>query len=90
MSRIKYFDDLKIAVYIYGEANGKHHGKHVLVLKSDEDCQYGFDGNPIDGSKALKNKNDHSVVSNWIKSRQPKLEQAWIDINNGKNPGLID
>lgn len=90
MAKIKYFEDLKISIYIYGEVNGKHHGKHVLVLKSDEDCQYGFDGQPIGGSKALRNKTDRVVISKWIKSHRGQLEQAWLDINNGINPGMID
>lgn len=45
MARIKFFKDEKIAVYIYGEQYEKHHGKHILILKADEECQYGFDGN---------------------------------------------
>ena len=90
MAKIKSFDNMRIAIYIYGETNCKHHEKHVLVLKSDEDCQYGFDGRPIGGSKALKNKADRIAVSEWIRSNQVKLEKAWSDINNGKNPGMID
>lgn len=89
MAKIKYFERLKISVYIYGEANGRHHEKHVLVLKRDEACQYGFDGEPIGNSKALKNKADRIAVSEWIKSNRDKLEQAWLDINEGKNPGMI-
>lgn len=57
MARIKYFADLRISIYIYGETNEKHHGKHVLVLKTDEDCQYGFDGKPIGNSKGLGGSN---------------------------------
>ena len=90
MDKIKYFADLRISIYIYGEANEKHHGKHVLVLKADEDCQYGFDGNPIGDSKGLKNKADRVAVSEWIRANRDALEQAWLDINNGKNPGMID
>lgn len=90
MARIKHFADLKISIYIYGEESGKHHGKHVLVLKADESCQYDFYGNPIGGSKALKNKTDRAAVSAWIRSNRAKLEQAWLDINSGINPGMID
>lgn len=90
MSRIKYFRDQKIAIYIYAEKHGKHHGKHVLVLKADEDCQYGFDGQPMPGTKALKNKNDRDIVEEWIKSNLDALEKAWDDINNGIHPGMID
>ncbi len=89
MARIKYFEDRKIAIYIYGEKTGKHHGKHVLVLKSDEDCQYGFDGEPLNCSAALKNRADRTMVREWILAHQTELEQAWEDINNGIDPGMI-
>jgi hypothetical protein len=90
MARIKYFKDKKIAIYIYGEKYEKHHKKHVLVLTADEDCQYGFDGEPLNCSKQLKNKEDRETVKNWILSRNAELEKAWDDINNGVNPGTID
>ena len=90
MAKIKYFAELRISIYIYGEAKEKHHGKHVLVLKADEDCQYGFDGEPIGNSKGLKNKTDRVVVAKWIRAHRAELEQAWKDINNGKNPGTIE
>ena len=54
MARIKYFENEKIVVYIYGEMYEKHHVRHVLILKKDEDCQYGFDGNPIKGTLRLR------------------------------------
>lgn len=90
MAKIKYFLSRQISIYIYGEKNEKHHNKHVLVLKKDEDCQYGFDGKPIPGTKGLKNKIDSNLVENWILSHQEELEKAWDDINNGINPGLIE
>jgi hypothetical protein len=90
MARIKYFEKEKIAIYIYGEAHGKNHKRHILVLKRDEDCQYGFDGKPLDDLPPLKNKSDRELVEGWILSHRDKLEQAWIDINNGVNPGTID
>ncbi len=43
MARIKWFENEQIVVYIYGELFGKHHLRHVLILKKDENCQYGFD-----------------------------------------------
>lgn len=88
-SRIKYLEDECIAIYIYGEATEKHHGKHLLILKADEGCQYGFDGRPIKGSKALKNRNDRKVLRRWILSHQDDLEEAWDDINNGRKPKFI-
>ena len=90
MAKIKYFDNGRIAIYIYGEIHERHHGKHVLVLKADEDCQYGFDGEPLSCSKALKNKEDRKLIKEWITSHQSELEKAWLDINNGINPGMID
>ncbi len=42
VARIKFFSDAKIAIYIYGEMNEKHHEKHVLVMKADEKCNYDF------------------------------------------------
>ena len=89
-AKIKYFAELRISIYIYGEAKEKHHGKHVLVLKADEDCQYGFDGKPIGNSKGLKNKADRIVVTKRIRTHRAELEQAWEDINHGKNPGTIE
>ena len=90
MARIKTFKDLGIAIYIYGEKNEKHHGKHILVLKADEDCQYGFDGNPLKCSKALKSRAEHKAVRKWILSHQKELEYAWENINAGINPGMIE
>lgn len=90
MARIKFFKEYLIAVYIYGEKNGKHHEKHVLVLKKDENCQYGFDGKPIKNSACLKNKEERKALKEWILSHRMELEQAWEDVNNGKNPGMID
>lgn len=90
MPRVKYFDSNKIAIYIYGEKYEKHHERHVLVLKAGEDCQYGFDGYPLSYSKALKNREDRELVKEWILSHQKELEQAWTDVNNGINPGVID
>ena len=49
MARIKWFENEQIVVYIYGELYEKHHLRHVLILKKDEDCQYGFDGLPLKG-----------------------------------------
>ena len=66
MARIKWFENEKIVVYIYGELYEKHHERHLLVLKKDEDCQYGFDGEPVKGTKRLKRKADHELVSSWI------------------------
>ena len=90
MVRIKYFENEKIVVYIYGEMYEKHHVRHVLILKKDEDCQYGFDGNPIKGTLRLKKKSDHDLVSAWILQHSKELEQAWETINQGQNPGMID
>lgn len=90
MARIKYFQNNNMAVYIYGEKYEKHHGKHILVLKPDEDCQYGFDGKPLSCSKELRNKDDRKVLKEWILSHRRQLEKAWNDINNGINPGNID
>ena len=90
MARIKYFRDSQIAIYIYGERYGKHHEKHVLVLKSDEDCQYGFDGLPVKNSTRLKNKSEHDMISEWIRCHGEELESAWEKINRGENPGMID
>lgn len=70
--------------------------KHLRRLRkgisslADEDCQYGFDGQPMPGTKALKNKNDRDIVEEWIKSNLDALEKAWDDINNGIHPGMID
>ncbi len=89
MARIKVFSDLGIVIYIYGEKNERHHGKHVLVVKTDEDSQYGFDGKPIKGIKDLSNKKDRQAVSNWILSHQDELNKAWEDINNGIRPDMI-
>jgi hypothetical protein len=88
MSRIKYFKDEKIAIYIYGEQYNKHHGKHILVLKKDEDCQYDFNGNAISGK--LRDKDDRKLVREWILNHQSELEKAWADINNGINPETIN
>jgi hypothetical protein len=88
MARIKYFKDKNIAIYIYGEQNNKHHEKHILVLKKDEDCQYDFHGNPISGN--LKNKDDRKIVREWILKHQLELEKAWEDINNGISPKIIN
>lgn len=90
MPRIKYFKNNKIAIYIYGEKYEKHHEKHILVLKADEDCQYGFNGYPLKCSKSLREKEDRELVKRWILSHQKELEKAWIDVNNGINPGVID
>jgi len=90
MARIKYFEALNIAIYIYGEKNNPHHKKHLLVLKPDEHCQYGFDGMPMKGTSGLKRKEDRKVVESWIKQHQSELDKAWDDINNGINPGVID
>ncbi len=90
MARIKYFEEERIAVYIYGERYGKHHEKHLLVMKADENCEYGFDGQPLSCSVALKNKRDREVLASWILLNREKLEKAWDDINNGINPGYID
>ena len=54
MARIKWFENEQIVVYIYGELYEKHHLRHVLILKKDEDCQYGFDGLPLKGTKRLR------------------------------------
>jgi hypothetical protein len=88
MARIKYFKDKNIAIYIYAERYNKHHEKHILVLKKDEDCQFDFDGNPISGN--LKNADDRRIIKNWILNHRDELEKAWEDINNGINPGIID
>ena len=90
MARIKWFENEQIVVYIYGELYGKHHLRHVLILKKDEDCQYGFDGQPLKGTKRLRKKSDHEVVSAWIIKNADKLETAWNLINQGINPGKID
>lgn len=89
MARIKYLKENGIAIYIYGERYEKHHGKHLLIVKADEECQYGFDGNPLKCSKALKNHNDHKVVRDWIINHQDDLEEAWNDINSGRKPKMI-
>lgn len=39
MARIKWFENEQIVVYIYGELYEKHHKRHVLILKKDEDCR---------------------------------------------------
>jgi hypothetical protein len=44
----------------------------------------------LDDLPPLKNKSDRELVEGWILSHRDKLEQAWIDINNGVNPGTID
>ena len=62
----------------------------ILVLKADEDCQYGFNGYPLKCSKSLREKDDRELVKRWILSHQKELEKAWIDVNNGINPGVID
>lgn len=90
MARIKWFENEQIVVYIYGELYEKHHLRHVLILKKDEDCQYGFDGLPLKGTKRLRKKSDHDVVSAWIIKNADKLEEAWNLINQGINPGKID
>ncbi len=90
MARIHYFKQYSIAIYIYGERYGKHHEKHILVLKADEDCEYGFDGKPLKCSKALRNKTERVVIKRWILSHRKQLEKAWEDINNGINPGVIE
>ena len=61
-----------------------------VVLKSDEGCQYGFDGAPIKNSARLKNKNDDETVSEWIRNHASELDDAWEKINRGENPGIID
>ena len=90
MAKIKLFKDNNIAVYIYGEKYGKHHEKHILVIKKDEDCEYGFDGYPLSCSKPLRKREDRKVLKEWILSHQEELNKAWDDINNGINPGFID
>ncbi len=90
MARIKWFENEKIVVYIYGELYEKHHERHLLVLKKDEDCQYGFDGEPVKGTKRLKRKADHELVSSWILAHTDELNKAWEMINMGLNPGSID
>ena len=90
MARIKYFENEKIAIYIYGEKNERHHEKHLLVLKRDEECQYGFDGMPIKNSPALRKKSERELVAQWILEHQAQLEKAWEDVNNGIKPGFID
>lgn len=90
MSRIKFFKDSHIAVYIYGEKNDKHHGKHLLVLKVDESCQYGFDGEPLACSKPLKSQKERKLVREWILSHQQELEKAWEDVNNGIKPQVLE
>lgn len=90
MARIKYFEQQKIAIYIYGEQMGKHHGKHILVLKADEDCQYDFNGRPVKSSKKLKRKEDDICVREWILKHRLELEIAWEKINNGERPDIID
>ena len=89
MARIKFFKDEKIAVYIYAEQYEKHHGKHILILKADEECQYGFDGKPLSCSKALKNKGDRQLLYDWILAHQKELENAWSEINRGQRPSEI-
>ena len=90
MARIKYFIDEKIAIYIYGELNERHHGKHVLVLKVDEECNYGFDGRVVKNSKALRSKKEHKMVSEWIRRHRAELDAAWTDVNNGVKPQPIN
>lgn len=90
MARVKWFENEQIVVYIYGELYEKHHARHVLILKSDEDCQYGFDGQPVKGTKRLRKKSDHDLVSAWIIANSDKLEIAWDLMNQGINPGRID
>jgi len=90
MARVKWFENEQIVVYIYGELYEKHHVRHVLILKKDEDCQYGFDGQPVKGTKRLRKKSDHDLVSAWIIANSDKLEIAWDLINKGINPGRID
>ena len=75
MARIKWFENEKIVVYIYGELYEKHHERHVLVLKKDEDCQYGFDGQPIKGTGRLKKKSDHDLVSAWILAHSKEVAE---------------
>ncbi len=64
MAKIKFFKDKNIAIYIYGERYEKHHEKHLLVVKADESCEYGFNGKPLKCSKALKIKQ----TEKWWKS----------------------
>lgn len=90
MARIKLFKDPNIAIYIYGEAFGKHHRKHVLVIKNGESYQYGFNGKPIKNTPGMKNKNDEKTITEWIVSRKEKLEVAWEQINRGILPDEID
>ena len=89
MARIKYFKSCCIAIYIYGEKYNKHHEKHILVLKADEECQYGFNGKPLSCSKALKNRKERIMLKNWILAHQEDLEKAWEDVNNGRKPSII-
>lgn len=89
MSRIKFFEKYGIAVYIYGEKHSKHHGKHILVLKSDEACQYDFNGYPLSCSNALKSKKDRKMLRKWILLHKADLEDAWENVNNGIKPKTI-
>ena len=86
MARIMYFREYRIAIYVYGELYGKHHEKHVLVLKADEDCQYDFSGRPIKNTRRLRSKEEHKIVSEWIRSHASYLEESWNRINQGKAP----
>jgi len=90
MARVKWFENEQIVVYIYGELYEKHHAKHVLVVNRDESCQYGFDGQPIKGTKRLKKRSDHEVVSSWIQEHEAWLNHAWELMNQGINPGKPD
>ena len=86
MARIHYFKQYSIAIYIYGERYGKHHEKHILVLKADEDCEYGFDGKTIKMFQGVKEqKIRKGCYKQWIPHRK-QLESV-EDINNGINPG---
>ena len=73
MARIKWFENEQIVVYIYGELYEKHHLRHVLILKKDEDCQYGFDSQPIHGTKRLK-KNPIMI---WFPRGLSKMQISW-------------
>jgi len=89
MAKIKYFHDSKISIYIYGERFERHHEKHVLVIKAEEECNYGFDGDAIKNSPRLRNKAEHQKISVWILNHREELEQAWEDVNNGIKPAMI-
>ena len=87
MARIHFFEKEKIAVYIYGELNGKHHGKHVMLLVQGHEYQYGFNGKPMKGCPALR---DDKTVVQWILSHTADLEERWQEANEGKHPRWID